>query len=197
MATRLAEGTSPTGRVHDSELCETASIAAAIRQEHRILTVGIDDDGDPTGNPDAQVCGTGPVVTLREYLRDSIAGDSADYFDADDAQSVGGILDEIVSAISTTETVFHRGTLGGDLSLLQSGGLPLDGGLETPSDEIAGNPGAPERECFEPGQAQYIGFAWWLPLNIGNEIQTDAVSFDLGFYTEQCRHNDGRGLTAE
>jgi hypothetical protein len=37
----------------------------------------------------------------------------------------------------------------------------------------------------------YIGFGWWLPEEDGNEVQGDSVSFDLGFYTEQCRNNDG------
>jgi hypothetical protein len=27
-----------------------------------------------------------------------------------------------------------------------------------------------------------------------NEIQSDSVRFDLGFYTEQCCHNDGSGM---
>jgi hypothetical protein len=44
---------------------------------------------------------------------------------------------------------------------------------------------------------QHIGFAWYLPVDHANEIQTDSVSFDLGFYTEQCRHNDGSGQAPE
>jgi hypothetical protein len=46
-------------------------------------------------------------------------------------------------------------------------------------------------ECFPNSTTVYIGFEWWLPVDHANEIQTDSVSFDLGFYTEQCRHNDG------
>jgi len=47
----------------------------------------------------------------------------------------------------------------------------------------------PPNLCF-PGEKTYcVGFEWWLPSSVGNEIQTDSVSFDLGFYTEQCRHN--------
>jgi hypothetical protein len=30
-------------------------------------------------------------------------------------------------------------------------------------------------------------------MDVGNEVQSDSVSFDLGFYAEQCRHNDGEG----
>jgi hypothetical protein len=48
-------------------------------------------------------------------------------------------------------------------------------------------------DCFQPGFTRYIGVAWWVPEEVGNEIQGDSVSFDLGFYTEQCRNNDGSG----
>jgi predicted ribosomally synthesized peptide with SipW-like signal peptide len=53
------------------------------------------------------------------------------------------------------------------------------------------------RECFTASETDYIGFAWWLPVDHANEIQTDSVAFDLGFYTEQCRHNDGSGMPPE
>ncbi|MGM0372744.1 MAG: SipW-dependent-type signal peptide-containing protein [Halobacteriota archaeon] len=48
-------------------------------------------------------------------------------------------------------------------------------------------------ECFENSTTQCIGFEWWVPADTGNEIQSDRAVFDLGFYTEQCRHNDGSG----
>jgi hypothetical protein len=34
-----------------------------------------------------------------------------------------------------------------------------------------------------------VVFAWWLPVDHANEIQSDSVTFDFGFYAEQCRHN--------
>ncbi|MDR5671572.1 SipW-dependent-type signal peptide-containing protein [Halalkaliarchaeum sp. AArc-GB] len=43
--------------------------------------------------------------------------------------------------------------------------------------------------CFQPSNTRFIGFEWCLPTNVGNEVQGDSVSFDLSFYTEQCRHN--------
>ncbi len=48
-------------------------------------------------------------------------------------------------------------------------------------------------DCYQPGYTRYIGFAWWVPTDVGNEIQGESVSFDLGFYTEQCRNNDDPG----
>ena len=43
--------------------------------------------------------------------------------------------------------------------------------------------------CFQPSNTQFIAFEWTLPTFVGNEVQGDSVSFDLSFYTEQCRHN--------
>ncbi|WP_255212521.1 SipW-dependent-type signal peptide-containing protein [Halorubrum sp. CBA1229] len=52
-----------------------------------------------------------------------------------------------------------------------------------------------DRQCFPNSTTAYVGFEWWLPADVGNEVQGDSVTFDLGFYTEQCRHNDGSGQT--
>ena len=38
-----------------------------------------------------------------------------------------------------------------------------------------------------------FGLAWGLPLDHANEVQTDSVAFDVGFYAEQARHNTGLG----
>jgi predicted ribosomally synthesized peptide with SipW-like signal peptide len=78
-----------------------------------------------------------------------------------------------------------RGTLGGDDVL----------------DTYYRNPSVGETDvgpfptsCFR-GETEFsAAFAWWVPVDHGNEIQSDSVEFDLGFYTEQCRHNDGSGM---
>ncbi len=57
-----------------------------------------------------------------------------------------------------------------------------------------GGQGSPGRDCLPNSTTAYVGFEWWVPRDVGSEIQTDSVSFDLGFYTEQCRHNDGSGF---
>jgi len=55
-------------------------------------------------------------------------------------------------------------------------------------------PDLQEQDCLNGSDTYYVGFAWWLPVDHGNEVQTDSVAFDLGFYAEQCRHNpDGIG----
>ncbi|WP_336036684.1 SipW-dependent-type signal peptide-containing protein [Halobacterium yunchengense] len=51
--------------------------------------------------------------------------------------------------------------------------------------------GAVSRNCFDGDKQYCIGVHWWVPDEVGNVIQGDTLSFDLGFYTEQCRHNDG------
>jgi len=46
------------------------------------------------------------------------------------------------------------------------------------------------KECFPPEEGFCVGFEWEVSIEVGNIIQGDSASFDLGFYTEQCRHND-------
>ncbi|WP_256298236.1 SipW-dependent-type signal peptide and vWA domain-containing protein [Haloarchaeobius salinus] len=192
-----ADGDSSNAIVENAELCETATIAADIRADHRILTVGIDDDGAITGNPDAEDCDGNSITTLSAYLRDYISGADADYYSAESIGDIGPILDDILANVAMEEEVFHRGTLADDLEALADGnGIPLDGDLSTEFDELNDPADDPDRECFDPGVNYFVGFAWWLPREVGNEVQSDSVGFDLGFYTEQCRHNDGSGETS-
>jgi len=101
------------------------------------------------------------------------------------------------------EEVIFRGSLKDSLdALMTDNGIPLDGDRGTAYDEIAAigdeaNPQYGIRECFDPSTTVYVGFAWYLPVDHANEIQTDSVQFDVGFYTEQCRHNDGTGMEVE
>jgi len=78
-------------------------------------------------------------------------------------------------------------TLRQFLALLSTGdGIPLDGD----GNVEAGTAG---RACFENSTTYYVGVRWDLPIDHANQIQSDSVSFGVGFYAEQCRHNDGRG----
>jgi predicted ribosomally synthesized peptide with SipW-like signal peptide len=75
------------------------------------------------------------------------------------------------------------------LTLAGSGdGIPLAGDIPA---ETGGGAGRP---CFaggtaESGEGYYASVVWWLPIDHGNQVQSDEATFDLGFYTEQCRHN--------
>jgi len=103
-------------------------------------------------------------------------------------QFTGGVVDG--------EEVFFQGSLREALDALEpdteanrNQGVPLEGDIPA---EDGGGMG---RDCFSGGGTVHsVGFAWWLPTDHGNEIQSDSATFDLGFYTEQCRHNDGSGM---
>jgi predicted ribosomally synthesized peptide with SipW-like signal peptide len=78
------------------------------------------------------------------------------------------------------------GSLRDVLTLLQAG-APLDGtgdpraGVER--EPIPGSDAEPSPPC--------VCLDWNLPKSVGNEVQSDTLSFDLSFYAEQARHNDG------
>ena len=76
-------------------------------------------------------------------------------------------------------------------------GIPLDGDLSTEFNELE-DPAADEgRKPFASSSSFCIGFSWEVPEEVENEIQTDSVEFDLGFYTEQARHNNGAGMESQ
>ncbi|WP_435318960.1 hypothetical protein [Haloarchaeobius sp. TZWSO28] len=90
-------------------------------------------------------------------------------------------------SLAPAEALITQGTLREVLQQLSQGhGLPLDS-----------DPSTQERDCFPNSTTRFIALAWWLPVDHANEIQGDSVTFDLGFYTEQCRHNDGSGMLPE
>ncbi|WP_157969541.1 SipW-dependent-type signal peptide-containing protein [Haloplanus rubicundus] len=87
----------------------------------------------------------------------------------------------------------YTGSLRDVLGMIEgSNGTPLPGNMNA---EAGGGTG--EQGCFSADEEHSIAFAWWVPVDHGNEIQSDSATFDLGLYTEQCRHNDGSGLNNE
>ena len=151
-----------------------------------------DDPVNEAGNlksDDAEVFtiayGSGaPTGTLGDMASDPASNPEDQYaFDADTSdvesvfQGIGGTVG------SGGEEPIFRGTLRESLVELTAGdGIALDGDTSTE-----------ERACFPASQTSCVGFAWWVPTDVGNEIQSDSVAFDLGFYTEQCRNNDNPG----
>ncbi len=111
-----------------------------------------------------------------------------------DTETIEQVFTDIGGGIvAGGETVFFRGTLREALDLLAVDEAAGDKGLLLDAD-----PSTEEVDPFEASTTNYVGFAWYLPVDHANEIQTDGVQFDLGFYTEQARHNDvgGNGNTA-
>ncbi|WP_135661991.1 vWA domain-containing protein [Halorhabdus rudnickae] len=137
-----------------------------------------------------------------------------DYMATSDGQSFIGAQSELFDIFSqiaksiSGEKPFFQGSLRELLNELGMGsdGIPLDGNRTNAFDEVPGDGlndedpsdhDADARDCFVPSTTNAVGLAWWLPVDHANEIQTDSVSFDLGFYTEQCRHNTGGGMSSE
>ncbi|MBS3760362.1 SipW-dependent-type signal peptide-containing protein [Halodesulfurarchaeum sp.] len=102
-----------------------------------------------------------------------------------------------IAAQAIAEKTIMEGTLEEVLGELAAGnGIPLDGNRATIFDEFVDDPTSDDREAFRgDGIMHCIGLSWELPLEVGNEIQGDTMGFDLGFYTEQERNNDGSGPT--
>ena len=98
------------------------------------------------------------------------------FFASDD-----GALEQAFGLLGETllgESIIFEGSLADAMAALEDG-IALDGNRATET-----------REPFDGGLTQCIGFEWCLPTDVGNEVQTDSVMFDLGFYAEQSRHND-------
>jgi len=153
----------------------------------RIITLGFGlTAGSGAENFMKAAAGTTPN-SLSDYNDGPPNDDEGDYYLAPGQDEVEEIFANIGRGIRTGDQVFFQGSLREALELLTDGnGYPLNG-----------TPGSEERGCFPGEMTSYIGFSWWLPTDHGNEIQGDSVSFDLGFYTEQCRHNDGSGMNNE
>jgi len=145
-----------------------------------------DDTDDYTGEIFAIGTGGASESSLLQFARPS---DDVHAEFADDLTAVIANLSQVILG----EKVFFRGSLGEALQVLADGnGIPLDGNRATAFDEFEDDPS--DRDCYVDSVEHFVGFTWYLPVNHSNEIQGDSVAFDLGFYTEQCRHNDGGGM---
>lgn len=86
----------------------------------------------------------------------------------------------------------YDGSLADFLSMIEYG-VPLDGaagaGILSPGEQFAfhGTSYSAGDEVRNP----CLCIDWELPTSVGNEVQTDSLAFDLTFYAEQARHNDG------
>ncbi|WP_380677689.1 vWA domain-containing protein [Salinigranum sp. GCM10025319] len=176
------------GSVTEGEMEESVLVADSVKTGGTsIATVYVGDAGEETQAMTAGAVGT--YTDLPTFLASSgpIASSATDAFDVD-LDDLGDLSDQLVDLITTAEDVFFLGTLRDALDFLSGQGHPLDGDIPA---EDGGGTG---RNCFSNSNDHYIGFEWWLPINHGNQVQGDSVSFDIGFYTEQCRHNDGSGM---
>jgi hypothetical protein len=175
--------------VTEGEMEQTATVAAGIKSgTTQIATVYVGDPGQDTQAMSGNAIST--YTDLPTYLASSgpIASSPTDAFDV----ALGNLSDlasQLVAIVTSAEEILFLGTLREALQEASTGaGFPLEGDIDAEEGGGTGSQG-----CFSASSDQYIGFEWWLPINHGNQIQGDSVTFNLGFYTEQCRHNDGSG----
>ena len=121
-------------------------------------------------------------------------GDPAFFNDLDDPLDIPTVFGNL-AALATQEKIIMEDTLANVLAELADGnGIPLDGNRSTPYDELSDPANDPDRDAFRgDGVMHCIALEWELPADVGNEVQGDTIGFDLGFYTEQERNNDGSG----
>ncbi|WP_255151900.1 SipW-dependent-type signal peptide-containing protein [Halorarius halobius] len=128
---------------------------------------------------------------------DSVGDDPAYFYDVDDPVNVPSVFGNIAARFGG-EKIIMQDTLGNVIAELADGnGIPLDGNRATAYDELSDPATDPDRDPFRgDGVMHCVALAWELPVEVGNEIQGDSLGFDLGFYTEQARNNDGSGPVA-
>ncbi|MEZ3117422.1 SipW-dependent-type signal peptide-containing protein [Halobaculum sp. MBLA0147] len=116
------------------------------------------------------------------------------FFDVDDPAVLPAVFG-LLAGQFVPEKVIVADTLDNVLAALSSGnGIPLDGNRATLYDEFDDAATDEDREPFVGAGIQHcLAMSWELPFEVGNEVQGDDVAFDLAFYTEQARNNDGGG----
>lgn len=134
----------------------------------------VDDSGGDPGEGNGELAES---IDLTVSYCD-VADEVGDEFDPDDADPIAeiwtGSLEEFLEASAT--------------------GFALDGNANVPEEGDFPAPG--DQACFDGTSAEEsdnpcLCIDWEIPTDVGNEIQTDSVAFDLQLYAEQCRHNDG------
>ena len=164
---------SPTGAADDAR-------AASPSPATDVFTINVD------GSASTLLAMAGPAG--------GAGGDPLFFNDLDDPLNIPTVFGNL-AAQATQEKVVMEDTLANVLAELADGdGIPLDGNRATLYDELSDPADDPDRDAFRgDGVMHCVALEWELPLEVGNEVQGDTLAFDLGFYTEQARHNDGAG----
>jgi predicted ribosomally synthesized peptide with SipW-like signal peptide len=177
----FSDGTSST-----TEQNETAETAADVQNDGitiRVAGIGLGDAANSF------------LASLSGNDGDETVGQSGFFYDPDDFPGLNSLADtiatDIAGGVGACEEIIFQGSIREAEEFLTANGgrgAPLEGNM--PAEDGGGS----GRNCFHPNATHCFGLSWWLPLDHGNEVQTDSVNFDIGFYTEQCRHNDGSGI---
>jgi hypothetical protein len=147
------------------------------------VTTALDEEGDQTVT-DWSIDGDDGYCVAKVIMKGGKEGANVYSYDNPDGDK-NYTNDDVAGAKSDDNTELQTPT-GQDISHVEfcvaaSSG---DGGGSESGDESC---------CFEASTDHFVGLAWWLPADVGNEVQSDSVRFDLGFYAEQCRHNENPG----
>jgi Ca-activated chloride channel family protein len=114
-----------------------------------------------------------------EAFLESIATSPDDAFVAPDGADLDTVYAEIAQVVLAGEQKIFEGSMAELFDSFLADGAPLDGNRQEQG--VQPYPGA---------TTQCIGFEWELPFEVGNEIQSDSLSFAVGLMAEQSRNND-------
>ena len=157
---------------------------------------------------DFALCDNPGYVRLNGTLRDASENGTTEP-EADHPDEVDGAV-ELLDIVQAAVWVDDGDGDGDGDGYVDGETTTINGSLRAVLDELGTDPGLPlggdvdqglGRNCFSHDgdgdgsvDVHHVSLAWWVPVDHGNEIQSDSVTFDLGLYTEQCRHNDGGGV---
>ena len=149
-----------------------------------VLTDGFENIGDArtaataAKNAGTRIFGIGLGNNVDASLVQDISSSPDDAFLAPDPADLDTVYAEIAQIVLEGEQKILSGTMSEVFAELADG------------EALDGNRQEEGRQPYPGATTQCIGFEWTLPAEVGNEIQTDSVSFDLAVYAEQSRHND-------
>jgi uncharacterized protein YegL len=155
----------------DQELINGANARQNASKVMVVLSDG--QGGDPVQEANASKANGVRIITIalgqgadEETLRE-VASSDEDALVAPNSTALEGVFEDISGRICEPATESS-----------------LDNGILLDAD-----PSTEEVEPFNSSETHYIGFKWELPREVGNEVQSDELRFDLNFLTEQARHN--------
>ncbi|OYR43399.1 MULTISPECIES: VWA domain-containing protein [unclassified Halorubrum] len=156
--------------------------------DERVMVVfgdgDINTDGQAAKDAGTDIYAIGVGNASFDDLEDLASVPPEDYvFFATDDDAIEQVFGQVAETITVGEEIIFEGSLADAMAELEAG-IALDG-----------NRSVEGRQPYEGGLTQCIGFEWCLPAEVGNEVQTDSVAFDLGFYAEQFRHNGDPQVT--